>query len=149
MLVSCPGRGHLGPLHTVWAEHAVGLGQRRRGPGCKGVHAPLRVLLNTCLPGERDCSLTAPHPEEAIVSQQKIKASVKTAFYAKLGPTLPGEAFPGGHLFTVIPQPGLKSQPCERELLQLRLDPTVSGRRAFQVGAQVIHSVAGRTNPET
>ena len=66
-----------------------------------------------------------------------------------MGPTLPGEAFPGGHLFTVIPQPGLKSQPHERELLQLGLDPTMSGRRAFQVGAQAIHSVAGRTGPET
>lgn len=66
----------------------MGLRQRRWGPGC--IHLS-SVLLDTCLPGERDCSLTAPHPEEAIVSQQKIKASVKTAFYAKWGPHFQGK----------------------------------------------------------
>lgn len=70
----------------------------------------------------------------------KNKDKCENSFLCQVGPTLPGEAFPGGHLFTVIPQPGLKSQPHERELLQLGLDPTVSGSRAFQVGAQVIHS---------
>lgn len=69
----------------------MGPRQRRWGPGCIHLSASCltRVFLDHA--GERDCSLTAPHPEEAIVSLQKIKASVKTASCAKWGPHFQGK----------------------------------------------------------